>query len=347
MRAEMSLNRQPDLTLLIGLAPEMLFYRDANEITNKKQTETKGVKVMKFTKKIITVMMTAALAATMMFGGATAFAAQAIDVNTCTQVEFDRRNTQTNLSFRPAQSGEYTFESSMISDEALKPSIKIYQGSTLQGEAGGNGENYSLTLTLEAGKNYQVKAIGYGLRNDEEASYILTVTTNIVSDLVIADREPTAEANIAPVEPSTPSTPAAPAAPAASTASTPAASIVASDPNASLKNFVERLYRDVLGRQFDVAGRDHWVDMLLHTDATGSSVANGFFNSQEFINKKMSNEQFVATLYRVFFDRTASASEIANWTTAMDNGATRAQVIAGFEGSQEWARTCAYFGINV
>ena len=286
---------------------------------------------MKFTKKIITVMMTAALAATMMFGGATAFAAQAIDVNTCTQVEFDRRNTQTNLSFRPAQSGEYTFESSMISDEALKPSIKIYQGSTLQGEAGGNGENYSLTLTLEAGKNYQVKAIGYGLRNDEEASYILTVTTNIVSDLVIADREMTAEAQTAAVTPATPAP----------------ASIVAPDPDASLKNFVERLYRDVLGRQFDTAGRDHWVSLLRHTNATGSSVANGFFNSQEFTNKRMSNEQFVATLYRVFFDRTASAAEIANWTNAMNHGATRAQVIAGFEGSQEWARTCAYFGINV
>ena len=279
---------------------------------------------MKFTKKIITVMMTAALAATMMFGGATAFAAQAIDVNTCTQVEFDRRNTQTNLSFRPTQSGEYTFESSDITNDALKPSIKIYQGSTLQGEAGGDGENFSLTLELVAGKNYQIKAIGYGLRNDAEGSYTLTLTTSIVSDLVIADREPTDEATVnAP------------------------ASIVASDPDASLKNFVERLYRDVLGRQFDVAGRDHWVSMLRHTNATGSSVANGFFNSQEFTNKNMSNEQFVKTLYRVFFDRTPSAAEVANWVNAMNNGATRSQIIAGFEGSQEWARTCAYFGINV
>jgi hypothetical protein len=279
---------------------------------------------MKFTKKIITVMMTAALAATMMFGGATAFAAQAIDVNTCTQVEFDRRNTQTNLSFRPTQSGEYTFESSDITNDALKPSIKIYQGSTLQGEAGGDGENFSLTLDLVAGKNYQIKAIGYGLRNDAEGSYTLTLTTSIVSDLVIADREPTDEATVnAP------------------------ASIVVSDPDASLKNFVERLYRDVLGRQFDVAGRDHWVSMLRHTNATGSSVANGFFNSQEFTNKNMSNEQFVKTLYRVFFDRTPSAAEVANWVNAMNNGATRSQIIAGFEGSQEWARTCAYFGINV
>ena len=279
---------------------------------------------MKFTKKIITVMMTAALAATMMFGGATAFAAQAIDVNTCTQVEFDRRNTQTNLSFRPTQSGEYTFESSDITNDALKPSIKIYQGSTLQGEAGGDGENFSLTLELVAGKNYQIKAIGYGLRNDAEGSYTLTLTTSIVSDLVIADREPTDEATVnAP------------------------ASIVISDPDASLKNFVERLYRDVLGRQFDVAGRDHWVSMLRHTNATGSSVANGFFNSQEFTNKNMSNEQFVKTLYRVFFDRTPSAAEVANWVNAMNNGATRSQIIAGFEGSQEWARTCAYFGINV
>lgn len=286
---------------------------------------------MKFTKKIITVMMTAALAATMMFGGATAFAAEAIDVNTCTVVEFEDRTTQKNLSFRPTQSGEYTFSSSEISNEDLRPSIKIYQGSKLQGQAGGDGQNFEITLTLEAGKNYQVKCIGYGLNNGDEGSYILTITTDIVSDLEIADRVPTNEAAPAP----------APAAAASRT------TIVEPDPDASLKNFVERLYRDVLGRQFDTAGRNHWVSLLRHTSATGSSVANGFFNSQEFANKKMSNEQFVITLYRVFFDRTASAAEIANWTNAMNNGATRAQIIAGFEGSQEWARTCAYFGINV
>ena len=298
---------------------------------------------MKFTKKIITVMMTAALAATMMFGGATAFAAEAIDVNTCTVVEFEDRTTQKNLSFRPTQSGEYTFSSSEISNEALRPSIKIYQGSKLQGQAGGDGQNFEITLTLEAGKNYQVKCIGYGLNNGDEGSYILTITTDIVSDLEIADRVPTNEAAPAPAP-----APAAAPAPAVTPAAAAApATIVAPDPDASLKNFVERLYRDVLGRQFDTAGRDHWVSLLRHTSATGSSVANGFFNSQEFANKKMSNEQFVITLYRVFFDRTASAAEIANWTNAMNNGATRAQIIAGFEGSQEWARTCAYFGINV
>lgn len=279
---------------------------------------------MKFTKKIITTVMTAALAVTMMFGGAAAFAAEAIDVNTCTVIEFEGRTTQKNLSFRPTQSGDYTFTSSDITNEDLRPSIKIYQGSKLQGEAGGDGENFELTVTLEAGKNYQVKCIGYGLDRDEEGSYTLTLTTDIVSDLVIADRHVTAEG--------------AAAAPA---------QVVESDPDASLKHFVERLYRDVLGRQFDVAGRDHWVSMLRHTNATGSSVANGFFNSQEFTRKNMSNEQFVRILYSVFFDRTPSASEVSNWTTAMANGATRAQIIAGFEGSQEWARTCAYYSINV
>lgn len=279
---------------------------------------------MKFTKKIITTFMTAALAVTMIFGGAATFAAEAIDVNTCTVVEFEGRTTQKNLSFRPTQSGEYTFTSSDITNEDLIPIIRIYQGSKLQGEAGGDGENFELTLTLEEGKNYQVKAIGYGLDGDE-GSYTLTLTTNIVSDLVIADRHMTDEA----------------------TALEQPAAVTPSDPDASLKNFVERLYRDVLGRQFDTAGRDHWVSLLRHTNATGSSVANGFFNSREFLNKNMSNDQFVRTLYRVFFDRTPSNAEVANWTRAMQNGATRAQVIAGFEGSQEWARTCAYFEINV
>ena len=115
----------------------------------------------------------------------------------------------------------------------------------------------------------------------------------------------------------------------------------------SVDGFVDRLYSNTLHRSADAAGRAYWVEQLSSKKISGSETANGFINSPEFINQNLNNEQFVTVLYSVFFDRTPSASEVSNWTTAMANGATRAQIIAGFEGSQEWARTCAYYSINV
>ena len=115
----------------------------------------------------------------------------------------------------------------------------------------------------------------------------------------------------------------------------------------SVQNFVENLYISVLGRQYDVTGRDAWVDLIINHNGTGSQVVRGFLNSPEFIGRNQSDEAFVITLYKVFFNRTPAASEVANWTSALANGASRNQVISGFTGSAEWAQVCTYYGINV
>ena len=69
--------------------------------------------------------------------------------------------------------------------------------------------------------------------------------------------------------------------------------------------------------------------------------------SSEFTGRDLSDEQFVRTLYKVFFNRTASAAEVANWTSALADGATRSEIINGFTGSSEWAETCAFYKVNV
>lgn len=114
-----------------------------------------------------------------------------------------------------------------------------------------------------------------------------------------------------------------------------------------ISNFVERLYIVALDRSYDVIGRDYWVDQLMNQGNSGSYVAKGFFHSQEFLARDLSDEEFVTVLYSVFFDRTPDAEGFANWTNALANGATRDQVIAGFAGSPEWAATCARFEVNI
>lgn len=114
----------------------------------------------------------------------------------------------------------------------------------------------------------------------------------------------------------------------------------------TVTNFVERLYNTALNREYDVEGRDYWLNKLLNEGGSGSAIAAGFFGSQEFIARDLNDEEFVEVLYRVFLDRTPEEAGLENWTDALANGASRDQVINGFANSTEWTNTCARFLVN-
>lgn len=181
-----------------------------------------------------------------------------------------------------------------------------------------------------------------------------TITGNITFTYTFVDES----VDPAPVDPTKPDTPTPePVTPASesevpadttpSGSSSPAPVVSAEQSRVmTVSNFVERLYLTALNRSYDVTGRDYWVDQITNNDASGSAIARGFFNSQEFIARELDNEEFVNILYRVFFDREPDTQGFANWINALENGATRSEVINGFTGSTEWTSMCARFGIN-
>ena len=114
----------------------------------------------------------------------------------------------------------------------------------------------------------------------------------------------------------------------------------------TIETFVESLYVRILDRTYDPVGRDYWLSRLME-NGTATTVVSGFLNSAEFSAKNMSNEEFVAVCYSVFCNRTASAAEVAAWVDALNNGATRTEVVNGFAASSEWATICGYFCVNV
>lgn len=115
----------------------------------------------------------------------------------------------------------------------------------------------------------------------------------------------------------------------------------------AVRHFVERLYLNALERPFDVAGRDSFVDLIMHQNGTGSDVVRGILGSVEFANRNLNNEEFVNVLYKAFFNRVPTAAEAANWTNALASGMTRAEIIEAFIASPEWAEVCAYYKINI
>ena len=115
----------------------------------------------------------------------------------------------------------------------------------------------------------------------------------------------------------------------------------------SVQNFVEGLYMTILGRQFDAAGRDSWMNCIYEQGGTATTVAIGFLESPEFTSKNLSNEEFIAVCYRVFCNRAATADETASWVSQLEANVSRDSVIRQFAQSPEWASICAYFRVNV
>lgn len=126
-------------------------------------------------------------------------------------------------------------------------------------------------------------------------------------------------------------------------ANTNPVSTAASEPGVA--GFVERLYTVALGRNSDPAGKQNWIDAITLRGETGASAARGFLYSPEFLNKDASNEEFVAVLYRTFFDREPDQAGFNAWVGALRNGTPKQEVIEGFINSTEWANLCLRYGI--
>ena len=112
------------------------------------------------------------------------------------------------------------------------------------------------------------------------------------------------------------------------------------DRNAIVQQVVERLYTNALNRSADTAGRTYWVNTIINNSGRVDTVITGLLNSAEFNARNLNDDEFVTLLYSVILNRAPSASEAAEWTTALANGASRSEVINAFADSAEFDPTC-------
>ena len=117
------------------------------------------------------------------------------------------------------------------------------------------------------------------------------------------------------------------------------------DKNVNLTAFVSRMYTKALGRSYDVYGLNDWTNDYLNGAATANKIAYGFILSDEFAARGLSNDAYVDTLYRTFFNREPDEGGKASWLDAMANGASRQDVLDGFLGAEEFANLKASFGV--
>ena len=112
-----------------------------------------------------------------------------------------------------------------------------------------------------------------------------------------------------------------------------------------VKDFVARLYTEVLGRDADPEGLNSWTDVLKSQKETGAKVAMGFVDSAEFKSKNVSDEEFVKIMYRTFLGRNADEGGLKGWLKVLDEGLSRLSVFRGFVESPEFTEICDSYGI--
>ena len=117
------------------------------------------------------------------------------------------------------------------------------------------------------------------------------------------------------------------------------------DRRAIAESIVENLYNNVLNRASDAAGKSFWVNTILADENNIDMVVAGFVTSAEFAARNLSDDEFVALLYKTMFNRAPSASEKNLWIAAIANGASRNAVVNAFVNSAESENAAAAYGL--
>ena len=115
----------------------------------------------------------------------------------------------------------------------------------------------------------------------------------------------------------------------------------------TFEDFIERMYVVALNRQSEPEGKAFWMNKVKNEGFTGGRVAIGFLiEAPEFLNRNLSDSDFIDVLYKTFFDREAEEGGKAFWMGHLATDMTREQVVRGFIDSTEWCNLCAYYGVK-
>lgn len=115
--------------------------------------------------------------------------------------------------------------------------------------------------------------------------------------------------------------------------------------NADVRQFVLRNYAKALERKGETAGLETWCYLINKKKMTPAEVTESFFHSKEFVNKELSDEEYVETLYETFLGRGSDSEGKAYWLEYLKKGKSRDEVMKGFSNSVEFSKIVDAFGL--
>lgn len=114
----------------------------------------------------------------------------------------------------------------------------------------------------------------------------------------------------------------------------------------NVRNFVKRLYRVILNREAEENGLNAWTKQLMDRKASGAQIVCGFVESDEFMQRGLTNEEVVEIMYLAMLDRASDDVGREGWTKILDGGCSYVYIVNGFAGSAEFNGICNTYGID-
>ena len=112
-----------------------------------------------------------------------------------------------------------------------------------------------------------------------------------------------------------------------------------------IRGYVARMYYYVLERPADGPGIDDW-ESRVRGGTSAAEVAWGFFNSDEFKRRGLSNSDYLDILYLAILGRPADEPGKAYWEEQLESGFPRNRVLEGFIDSKEFGEICDTYGVT-
>ena len=123
----------------------------------------------------------------------------------------------------------------------------------------------------------------------------------------------------------------------------------ARDKNQGVTSFVVRCYTKALGRKYDINGLNFWTGKIIASynpkEEALRTASDGFFHSKEFLDKNLSDEEFVKLLYRTFLGREYDNNGLKYWLNKLAGGNSRDEVMYGFAYSKEFTDIMKKYGL--
>ena len=111
--------------------------------------------------------------------------------------------------------------------------------------------------------------------------------------------------------------------------------------------YVTQLYRGLLNREPDDAGKLSYVTQIVTNGAKAGTIAESVAGSAEFRARILTNEEYVTALYRGLLGREPDAAGLATFKGALDVGYSRNWVFEQLLSSMEFTQRCVSFGLQV
>lgn len=119
------------------------------------------------------------------------------------------------------------------------------------------------------------------------------------------------------------------------------------DSNPEKVLFVAQMYRSFFNREPDTPGLNSWVNYLVGGH-TASQLISNFIVSPEFINRNLSDYDYVACLYRALLGREGTSDEINGWVSTMNaHQSSRLFLAKLISKSPEFSGICSNAGVEV